>query len=529
MSIKSVSLLKTSVSLVAITGLLILGGCKGGDKSGTSLSSSELSTLGLDKSNGNIFGSYFETGECASNEQEALGALAGLGIGETGDEGITYSKRETDGATVSYSDLKLDEGNGEIFTIKSAVFHCVGMVGEDPSFKRVDMKDLKLVEADTNISVGTLVIADQKGTMASKIFELDTMDFTDGTQFPAMTASDITGTVDGGEFSVKSVALGHKVTDDERNIGDFMIDDVAFNFEDPDTSQKMSFTFEGMTGRNFNMDDIFNAAAMEANGLGDLNLFENFAFDKKPYDEFTMGKANFDSDFMTLDFEGMDAKATEKGKVITIKQNMDPLTINLLPAAANEPELAQVYEQLKALDFDTMTLFGSSVSKINGNDGTFSVTDGKMVMKDAFTIDFEYEASGLDEMTEAMKNLTEDELLSNPLQMYESLSINSFKLSLEDQSIIERSIGLAAQMTGQSEDQLKSMVALGAAGAGLAATNDLEAKVYVDTATAFAEFVNKGGRLTIEIDPETPIAISDLLDGASMDPEKLGFSASQSD
>ena len=101
-------------------------------------------------------------------------------------------------------------------------------------------------------------------------------------------------------------------------------------------------------------------------------------------------------------------------------------------------------------------------------------------------------------------------------------------MTLEDQSIIERSIKLAADMTGQSEDQLKGMVALGAAGAGLAATNELEAKLYVDTATAFAEFINKGGSLTIEMNPQTPLDIGSLMDGGDLDPETLGFSASQS-
>ena len=224
----------------------------------------------------------------------------------------------------------------------------------------------------------------------------------------------------------------------------------------------------------------------------------------------------------------MEGKATEKGGIITIKQNMDPVTINILDAAADVPDFAAVYQQLKSLGFESMTFLASSESKIDSSKDSFTVSDGRFIMQDAFTLNLDYHASGLAAMEENLKAMTEDELLANPLGIYNGLKINNFKMTLEDQSIIERSIKLAADMTGQSEDQLKGMVALGAAGAGLAATNELEAKLYVDTATAFAEFINKGGNLTIEMNPQTPLDIGSLMDGGDLDPETLGFSASQS-
>ena len=109
MSFSISSSFKTSVSIAAVTSLLILGGCKGGDKGATS-NSKVLSAFNLSKADGNTFAPYFELGTCNSNEQEALGALAGLGLGENGDEGITFSNRVADGATITYSDLKIAEG-----------------------------------------------------------------------------------------------------------------------------------------------------------------------------------------------------------------------------------------------------------------------------------------------------------------------------------------------------------------------------------------------------------------------------------
>ena len=532
MSIKNVSLLKTSVSIAAISGLLILGGCKGGDKAGSSLSAQELSVLSLDKNNGKVFGSYFETGACTSNEQEALGALAGLGLGEDGDQGISFSKREANGATISYSDLKMDPGGSEVVSAKSAVFHCAGMTDENPSFKRVDLKDLKISEDGTNINIGTLVVADATGSMSAAVFDEilggSTIDLADGFQFPAITASDIDMDLEDMDFSAKSFAFGHKTTEEENNFGDIMIEDVSFKMLEPDTSEEITIDFEGLNFRNLNLDSSIDGFLAGVSGSSDFNVFDSFTFGKKPYDEFSVGKFNLNSSFVTVDSKGMEGKATEKGGIITIKQNMDPVTINILDATADVPDFAAVYQQLKSLGFESMTFLASSESKIDSNKDSFTVSDGRFIMQDAFTLNLDYHASGLAAMEENLKAMTEDELLANPLGIYNGLKINNFKMTLEDQSIIERSIKLAADMTGQSEDQLKSMVALGAAGAGLAATNELEAKLYVDTATAFAEFINKGGNLTIEMNPQTPLDIGSLMDGGDLDPETLRFSASQS-
>lgn len=330
------------------------------------------------------------------------------------------------------------------------------------------------------------------------------------------------------DFSAKSFAFGHKATEEENNFGDMMIEDVSFKMLEPDTSEEITIDFEGLNFRNLNLDSSIDGFLAGVSGSSDFNVFDSFTFGKKPYDEFSVGKFNLNSSFVTVDSKGMEGKATEKGGIITIKQNMDPVTINILDAAADVPDFAAVYQQLKSLGFESMTFLASSESKIDSSKDSFTVSDGRFIMQDAFTLNLDYHASGLAAMEENLKAMTEDELLANPLGIYNGLKINNFKMTLEDQSIIERSIKLAADMTGQSEDQLKGMVALGAAGAGLAATNELEAKLYVDTATAFAEFINKGGNLTIEMNPQTPLDIGSLMDGGDLDPETLGFSASQS-
>ena len=102
-------------------------------------------------------------------------------------------------------------------------------------------------------------------------------------------------------------------------------------------------------------------------------------------------------------------------------------------------------------------------------------------------------------------------------------------MTLEDNSIVKRGLKLASEMTGQSEQAIK--LGLGAAVffAASAAKNDLQAEVYSETVEAFANFVKKGGTLTIEANPPEPFSIAPLITGKGddIDPDSLGFSAYQ--
>ena len=88
MSLKYASLLK--VSALGFV-LLSVGACKPADKGQGALKSEGVAALNLSKSEASVFSKYFETEPCDVDELEALGALAGLGLGEDGANGLNLS------------------------------------------------------------------------------------------------------------------------------------------------------------------------------------------------------------------------------------------------------------------------------------------------------------------------------------------------------------------------------------------------------------------------------------------------------
>ena len=155
-----------------------------------------------------------------------------IGLGENGDEGITFSNRVADGATITYSDLKIAEGESEQVNIKSATFHCAGLAGETPSFSRVDLKGLSIQDNKEKLTIDSVMMADSNGSMASLFSDglpdIENFKFEDGFVVPAVIASGFNMEAEGGQIKIKSFAMGHKQNDGERKIGDFMIADLDF-------------------------------------------------------------------------------------------------------------------------------------------------------------------------------------------------------------------------------------------------------------------------------------------------------------
>ena len=293
----------------------------------------------------------------------------------------------------------------------------------------------------------------------------------------------------------------------------------------------MTLNFEGMSIRNLNASATLtpNSAVSTNSAIG--TLFGNLKVFEKSYDQFLVESLKVDSEVFTIDFAGIEGKTTEKGGVVTTRQSLKPFVFAFKPGVADVPSLQRNYEMMKTLGFDSLTLSGSSVTTLDEKDDSISLSDGLLVLEDGFALNFEYSAEGLSDMVAKAKSLSEASEDQDLMAIYDSLNLRDFRLTLEDNSIVERGLKLASEMTGQSETNIKLGLSAAVFFAASAAQNEVQAEVYSETVEAFAEFVKKGGKLTIEANPPAPFALSPLITGKGedIDPATLGFSASHED
>jgi len=152
MSIKPSSLLKLSVAGAV---LLSLGACKAADKGQGALASQGITALNLSKNEASVFSKYFTMESCEVDELEALGALAGLGMGENDSNGVSFDARVVDDeGHVTYKGLAFrEEGSEQVaFSAGSAVFHCPQMGEETPNYKRLDLTDIYIKDQKEDVA-----------------------------------------------------------------------------------------------------------------------------------------------------------------------------------------------------------------------------------------------------------------------------------------------------------------------------------------------------------------------------------------
>ena len=531
MSLKYASLLKLSAAGII---LLSVGACKPADKGQGALKSEGISALNLSKSEASVFGKYFETEACEVDELEALGALAGLGMGESGANGLNFASRDFEDGLVSYRDIELQSENADSpsFSAKSAIFHCPSMGDEDPGFARLDLTDVRIGDGETTFTFGTLNVANPTDAAAAAILEgiLGKKSNAQGdVGFEAVSLTNVTMQSDQMFGSLESLSWGEARDESGAGKADLTIDNLDVTIPGQNGAQDMTVDFKGMSARNMLIGDkvdprqTLSTNGILENALGNLNAFE------KPYDQLIIETMKLDSEGFKVDFGGIEGLTSENGDVITTRQSLKPTVIALKESLGENPGFAQNYDIVKSLGFETVKLSGSSVTTLDKGDDSYSISDGLFVVEDAFALNFEYSAEGLNDMVAKLKQQAETNAAPEGLDIYNSLRLRDLRLTLEDNSIVERGLKLAAEMTGQSESAIK--LGLGAAVffAASAAENEVQAEVYSETVEAFSNFVKKGGTLTIEANPPEPFSIAPLITGKGddIDPGALGFSAYQ--
>jgi hypothetical protein len=195
---------------------------------------------------------------------------------------------------------------------------------------------------------------------------------------------------------------------------------------------------------------------------------------------------------------------------------------------------------LKNLGFDTMSFTTSQTQVMDKNKDTVAIENGLLEMKDSFKLNYTYEAEGLSAMVDAAKAAEtkyatdgsgSDRDADVLMESLEALKVRAMKISLEDNSILERGLKLASEMTGQSEEMLKRQLKVAVMAAPLMAQSELEKELLGQTGDAFAKFVESGGTFTVAMKPSEPVSIMDLAQARekNLNPKSLGFSAGVSE
>ncbi len=503
---------------------LMVGACSPKDKGASAEKSVPADGLNLKSPSNKAFAKHFDVPNRKVSEDEAKEALADLNLLKSSENNLSWKKTSGKEGSYTYSDLtaKSDDGNISVDRVKLLGVH---MEGETATFDRADFSGIKIFNEDDNVTITfeTMSMARPTPDMAKSIIkslanikDIDGIDLKNEDMDMGFGALSLKGMkIESEELNggVKQLIWGE---DDDTGLTDFLIDDVGINFDSK----------QGNDGA-FTLGE-FSATGLSESLIGGMrnpgNIVEKINSLGKNFDEVKLENLSFDSSTVSVNTKGFAGKAVEKGDITTITQIMQPFTITLKDSP-NSPQAAQAFAMIKELGYDELVFASSQTQIIDSKKDTVSVKDGLITLKDGFDLSYNYEGAGL---TELQSNLKGDTTNANFAAALQALTVNGFQLRLEDKSIVERGLGLAAKFRGASPAQIKKEMKLAVTLAPLAAGSGLERDLMKEMGSALTEFVDGNGKtLSIVITPDEPLALTDIANlktsGTSM--KALGFTA----
>ena len=516
-------------SALLLSSAFILAGCSSKDDGPSADVSAPAAALGLKGPSDKAFAKHFAVPKREVSDSEAQQALALLGLDAPTGETLKWDKSSGQNGRYSFSGLTAKDADSTL-TIKSAELVGVHMAGDVASFDRADFSGISIYNEDDNVTIAmdSLSMARPTPDMAKAIIEslaqmkeVQDLNFEageGGAKFGALGMSGINVSSDDINITADTMMWGE---DEETELVDFKIEDVSFSGQG-----RGGDAFKGQLN-SFSGTGLKTNALKNLRSKGRLPLYlTSFNPLSKTYDTIKMDGLNFDSDVVSVRSKGFEGKASEKGGVTTLRQVSDPFIITL-KEAPNDADAKRAFELIKSLDFDELVMQKSQTTILDANTDTVQVKDGLVTMENGFNLSYNYSASGVKAMTDSLAEMERTGSRAQMEASMDALKISGFQLRLEDNSIVDRSMNLAAQMRGGTPEGVKKELKMGLTLAPMMAGGGLEGEMIGEMASAFGDFIDGGGTLSIVMAPDTPIAASTLANykGSDMTLEDLGFSA----
>lgn len=524
----------TSLAMILSTSL-VMGGCSNKDKGPSAEKSAPAQTLGLKAPSDKAFAKHFDVPSRKVSEAEGKQALGELNLLDKNDEGLSWAKSSGKNGNYSYTNLTANDGagNGQL-TIGKAELVGVHMDGDIATFDRADFSDIKIYDQteDVTIKMGTLSVVRPTPDMAEAIItslqnirDLDDLDLgrkNNDKSFGALGMSNINIVSKELNITTDSLMWGE---DAETNLTDFKIENVNLNVDENQSETPLKVTLKSLSATGLN-GDLFDNAAI--NGRSPLNIMGGFNPLRKMYDTVKMEDLNIDSEAVSVTSKGFEGRSTEKGGVTTQQSVGEPFIIRL-KEAPKDPQMQQAYQMVKNLGFDELVFQSSQTTIMDANKDTIAVKDGLLYMKDGFKLSYNYGASGVKAMSttvQAMEGADARDSQGSLKAVMDDVKLNGFQLRLEDKSIVERGLKLAAQIRGGTPEKVKKELKVALSLAPLMA-GGLEGEMIGEIGGAFGDFIEDGGTLSIVMNPNAPISMTELADykRSQLSKADLGFSA----
>lgn len=489
--------------------------------------------------------------------EEINAALTQMSLMESGEGNTEFAEKSIKGDEVVFKDVLLkpskmaaiDEAelDGDEPDLKAEEMIFKGLqLNEDGKsvFSKLTLNGMKIVpnseDADGEGSIGTISLSNPTPELSAWVSGLvgkgDTAEAPATTKigFDNFTLSDfvVKSEEEGGHFGIANIKV-----DDFRDFkaGKLSLDDMNFEFTDPESGQTGKFSLGGISASGMNME--FIQAFEEEDEDAIANKISEIMY-KNPldpgFDDFSVSKLNFDMEGVSFALPKMDYKVKRNADGVPTRLSMPEFNMTL--SADQEGELgSQLAPMLAMLGFEDVKMSMAGESTYDPKTDISEGKEGFIKIDDAFKLSTTSKVGGMSKLADAMQAMDPEAFANGQqdptqmmLQMYSELDFHNISISIEDMGIVDKAFSLAAAQQGADPAELKTQVTGMVSGLPfLASGTGIDMEILTELSTAASTFLEDGGTITISLNPAEPITIPGLMaDPTAITKESLGFTAS---
>jgi len=508
----------------AIAATLILGGC--GDKNKTKASKAGVAIEKIEARK--------------VSDAEGMQALAAFSLAKPGAGTLQWDNRDGSGGNYTFTDVTIsdDDNTTTIGQIKVWGAH---MAGEQASFDKMEFREFTARDGEdnTDVKIATITLVKPSPALAgglAKAFSGDDDAFDNikgDVGFQAISFTGFNLTDDDVNMNIKSMSMGEA----KDKTGVFSLNGLTMNGKGDDDTKpnvKMSLGSMDITGANLSKYKGIMTQAMKSGGKdGDMSetAMADIMQSMNIYDpDFkTASIRNFDmnADGLLITLKSFEANANKKGGKVTMIQKMSPLVITP-PKDSENADMQKMTKTLASLGYESLEFTMGGKSVLDEKSDTMKGTDTYIELKDGFRLSYDFDIAGYKAFTEKAAAMSAQGDAANPMAamgMMSALQVNKLRISLRDDSIVDRGFKLAAEQRGGTADALKSQAKAMLGFATMAAQDEAQQKLATEMVAALTKLIDNGGTLTIDMNPAKPVNFGEIaMGGMNVDVAALGLS-----
>lgn len=474
-------------------------------------------------------------------QEQGQSGLAALNLADNPQ--ISWGERSFQDGVFTFSELAFTpEGEtGEAFTIEQFTI-AAPRVGDDGNarFDRIEALGMNSGEESTGqVRIARMFVEHPGPGLSAAIadvlsgranaddYELDMADMSrfgfDGIGVEGLEISETDA-----EAPVEITLAGFTMDDfDGETLATMVMTGLSLTAADPETGPVRfgldEFRVEGLDGKL-----VKGMADAEGDPDAAMQALSDWMMPVNLFDQFVMRGLDIDAAGMQLAMPEMTSQVRERGDEIVMTTAMPALSITGQPGTPAGTQIADTLEMLGYDSFD-FSLRGETVFDPE-SDRYFTRGDNYLQLEDGLRISVDQDFGGfqayMDRYSEIMAEVfaeAEDgealgeldpELNALMMQAYEPLVLHSMRIAIEDRSLIERALAAAATQQGVTPEEVRTQL-VGLIGMGvMMAPPEMPRPLVSSLSQALMAFVQQGGTLVIEADPEEPVSVGTIMQQA---------------